>query len=456
MRNNKLFSLSESIFFLSLLLLQFQLFAQTVSFTAESNAQEVVVGNSFTLTFRLDNADIRNIDFPDFDKAGFKVLQGPYNETRYSNVNGKKTTSESYVFELSPKKEGELTIGSSKVVTSRGKVMKSKSLTVKAVKSNTGSYEDDKNSNLPPALAGKVLFKMVVDKKEATIGEQIVVNFKLYTQIDLMNIEFAKEPEFKGFTVKYRPVRDYDAQIEVVNGRQYAVKTIYSTYLYPQKAGNLKIDPAVVNIVQGSLSYYSNPKVYTLSSNKLNIDVISLNKTPKYFSGAVGNFSMKVEVEKTNITTDNIVKMDVIINGIGDANQINEIKIFYPKHKTEPFETFPPKITELQEVYADFGNDKGGDKKKFQYKLNPLATGEFVIKPTFIYYDSKKRDFVTRDTTIIVRVSQGKKKLAPLAAGITESEDPKKKYSFSNIVKKASWTSGHRPLFGSMPTDGSS
>ena len=265
-----------------------------------------------------------------------------------------------------------------------------------------------------------------------------------------MNIEFANEPEFKAFTVKYKPVRNYDAQIEVVNGRQYAVKTIYSTYIYPQKAGNLKIDPVVANIVQGSLSYYSNPKVYTLSSNKLNIDVISLNKTPKYFSGAIGNFSMKVEVEKTNITTDNIVKMDVVISGIGDANQINEVKIFYPKQKTEPFETFPPKIIELQEVYSGFEDDYGGDKKKFQYKLNPLATGEFVIKPTFIYFDSKKREFVTQDTTIIVKVSQGKKKLAPLAAETTESEDSKKKYSFSNIVQIASWTSGHRPLFGSM------
>jgi hypothetical protein len=452
MRSNIFNTLLEIVIFFSFFSIQFHLQAQTVSFTAEANAEEVVIENSFVIAFRLENADIRNIDFPDFEKAGFKVLSGPSNATSYNNINGKTTTSESYVFELLPKKVGELTIGSAKVITSRGKTMKSKPVRINVVQANTNSFYDIQRSSLPPSLAGKVLFKVVTDKKSAIVGEDIVLDYKIYTQLDLMNIEFAEEPSFKGFSTRYRPVDSYDAQIEVVNGRQYAVKTIYRINLIPEKVGKLKIEPALVNVTVGNAYNisFSNPQFYSLYSNPLEIEVLSLSKTPKYFSGAIGIFSMSVETGKTQISSDNIFKIDITIHGEGDAAKINDLKILYPDSKIEPFEALPPKVKEFSAHQFDpYRSEAHSEKKKFEFKLNPLAIGEFMVKPTFIYYDTKRKEFVTLDTTIIVKVTQGNKKLSPLNPEKSDLENKKINYSFTTVQQKANWYPMSSPLFGS-------
>lgn len=53
------------------------LLAQKIAFVADCNASKVVLGNAFRLSFRLENAEIKKIRFPDFEAQGFQIVEGP-------------------------------------------------------------------------------------------------------------------------------------------------------------------------------------------------------------------------------------------------------------------------------------------------------------------------------------------------------------------------------------------
>ncbi|HOJ91658.1 MAG TPA: BatD family protein, partial [Saprospiraceae bacterium] len=97
-----------------------------VSFVTECNAKSVVVGSSFQLTFRLNNAQGINFTPPSFD--GFDLINGPMRSMQSSFVNGVGTSSMGYVYTLQAVKEGILKVGSASIVV-HGKVLKSNPIT---------------------------------------------------------------------------------------------------------------------------------------------------------------------------------------------------------------------------------------------------------------------------------------------------------------------------------------
>ncbi len=425
--------------------------AQQVVFRADCNAKDVVVGNPFKVSFELQNADIRNINFPNFDKDGFTVVNGPINESKYMSVNGKSNYSEAYIFILSPKKTGKLTIGEARVVTSKGKTMTTKTITVNSVAKNNSSASGDEH-NLPSSIAGKVIFRMEPSTTDAVPGEQIQLNLKVYTQLDLTSIELTKEP--KSPMIDLLPLSYYDreARVDVLNGRQYASKIIYSFSFFAPKSGTLEINPSAVQISMGRNSAsnpFSKPQLYPLISNSVKINIKDFDNAPKTFSGAVGQYEMFANIEKTNITTDDALKVLITVSGDGDIKKVLNALILFGKKEGEPFEIYPPKISEKSKE-SDLGFE---GIKDFEFTLNPQDVGDFEIRPTFTYYDIKSDRFVTIDTLIKVRVIQGKRQISKtnkLDKEEEASDSKEKTISFTEPISKAVWHRSSKPFFGSF------
>ena len=227
--------------------LAFSVNAQGV-FRADCNAKDVVVGNPFKVSFVLEDADIRNISFPNFDKDGFNVLQGPVNESRYVSINGKGTYSEAYIFILAPKKTGKLTLGSARVVTTKNKALTTKPITINSVQESGSTVTDENIHNLPPALAGNVFFRMESNTLNAVPGEEIRIDLKLYTRTDLARIDLTKEPSCDDANISPLPYYDREIRMDVFNGKQFASKIIYSFSLFTGKTGEIVIKPAAIKI----------------------------------------------------------------------------------------------------------------------------------------------------------------------------------------------------------------
>ena len=422
-------------------------YAQTVAFRADCNAKDVVVGNPFKVSFVLENADVRNISFPNFDKDGFSVMQGPMNESRYMNVNGKASYTESYVFLLAPKKTGKYSLGPAKVVTTKGKTFSTKSIEINSVAAS-GKNSADAKDNLPAGISGKVIFRMVPSTKEAVPGEQVMIDMKVYTQLDLASIGMTLEPKSKQVDLFPTNFSDQATSVDVINGRQYASKTIYRFTFTAGSPGTIDINPAKIEFIEAyGSSPFGRPANYSLFSNPLSIEVKEFKNQPATFSGAVGKYNLFCSVDKTGINSDDFLKVIVSVSGVGELKKITEVPLRFGKKGEKPFNLYPPKIEENIEE----GPEGKSGIKDFVYTLEPKSIGDFELRPTLTYFDTDLRRFVTVDTVIPVRVIQGKKILGKDASIADRDLDSKNtKLSFGPIAEKAYWKRPGSPFFGSI------
>lgn len=420
-------------------------YAQKVVFRADCNAKDVVLNNPFKVSFVLENSEVKNISFPKFEKDGFSVVQGPINESKYTNINGKSSSSENYVFLLAPKKVGKLTLGPAKVVTSRGKVLSTQSIEINSVAS--GKNSEPGNDNLPAGISGKVIYRMVPSTESAVPGEQVNVDMKVYTQLDLASVGMTLEPKSKQVDLLPLNYNDNETSVDVINGRQFASKTLYRFSFIAGSPGTVEISPSKIEFVQ---AYSSNPfsrrETLSVISNTLSIEVKAFKNEPSTFSGAVGKFEMFATLEKTGINSDDFLNVVLTVSGVGDLKKISGIPIKFGKKGEKPFDIYPPKIVEnLEETTVG----RSGIRD-FIYKLEPNAIGNFEMRPTFTYFDTELRRFVTIDTVIPVRVLQGKKVLGKSVPMESDSEAQKITLSFGEAVSKANWRKPGAPFYGSL------
>jgi hypothetical protein len=438
------------LFCISFIFLSWTLSAQKVQFVAESNATDVVLGNAFRVSFRLENAEIQKINFPDFEQAGFRIMNGPMHARQYTNINGKASASESYSFVLAPSKTGKLTIGRAQARAAGGRVLNTKPIVINCVKASKSGGNADRH-NLPSSIAGKVLFQVEADRKKAVVGEQVTLYFNIYTKIDISSIELTDEPDFEN-EYSY-PIRYYNkgARIAVVNGQQYATKTIHAMGVFPAQEGVLRIEPAKMRIALGAVdpfNPFSKGASYELRSEAIEIPVESLMGKNSDFTGGVGEYEMQAYVEEDEVSTDDMLKLTMRIQGKGDLKQILPPKIKMDGRR--PFQVYDPKIEE--EIKE--GKMGLGGTKTFSYNLEPQAVGELKITPNFTYYDTRKRKFVTIDTIFKINVKQGQRKVGEAAVEEAEVQDSIQQAAtlleFKAPLNKARWTKAQKPLFGSL------
>lgn len=428
--------------FLLMMLTSFWSLAQQVSFEAVCNAREVLVGNPFEVSFQLKNAKVKKLDPPSFN--GLQA-QGPNVGQSFSYVNGRSSTNESYGYYLVANKPGTYKIGAAKVVTNKGKSLKSKSITVKVVERPSA----DDNSD----LSGKVFLRTELSNTDAVVGEQVTVDIRIYTQVGIERTEMLKEPTFENMYSHYLRSFADRPEIVVVEGDQYYTQIIRRIVVFPSKPGMVIVEPAIINIDVASNrgGGLFNPfalESYTIKSLPVELNVRELGGAASGFSGAVGNYRMQGHLSKNKISSDDVLELTLRVRGQGDIKQVLPPNIGVDK---KYFDQFKPNINEdVRE-----GGGLLGGIKEFQYVLTPKATGVFTVNPKFIYFDSKEKKFITIDTTITVEVTPGKTKLPTKAERAANADKPlvveevleEELMSFKAPLKTAQFTSAKPSSF---------
>ncbi len=391
--------LNKHFFLLWVLLLSCTqgLFAQ--SFEARCNSTVVSVGQPFEVSFNLVNAQAKSFKPPSL--VGFSQV-GTTSSSGTSVVNGRASTIFTTSISLVANREGSFKIGAAEVITKNGKVLRTKPITIKVVPAAQSPMD-----NLPAQLSGKVFVRTEVSNENPVVGEQVTVDIKIYTMIDIEQIEIIKEPAFDNLFSHY--VRSYNGpkSQEVVQGETYTTKVLRRIVVFPSKSGIVMVEPAMVDIgvpVNGGGSMF-NPfyqlASYTLKSLPVELNVKSLDGVPAGYSGMVGNFIMMAHVDKNEISSDDVVQLKVRVRGQGDMKQLLAPDLGVNEKYFDQFE--PNSNEEIREA-----NGLLGGTKDFDYVLTPKVTGSFEINPRFTYFDIQKRKFVTIDTTIQIKISKGK------------------------------------------------
>ncbi|MBL7995003.1 BatD family protein, partial [bacterium] len=318
-------------------------------------------------------------------------------------INGKKSESKSYQFLLRAKEAGKWTIPSISV-ENNGRAYTTQPLTIEVVPAGTVS------GNQNASLSKDVFLAIVPAKKEAYVGEQIMVYLKIYTRVNITQYSPTKTPNFTGFWAEDFPIKQpLEPEREVLNGVTYSTFTIKRTAVFPTHSGTLSIDPAEIdcelriakkgrsNMFDDFFSPFGDPfgqVVQTkLVSNSVEIKVNELPpEKPANFTGLVGNFEVTTSVDKASLKTGEAVVYKVEISGTG-----NIMSAETPSNPfSDDFEKYDPKS-------SDEINKKGNlisGKKTFEYVAVPRASRQFEIPPYLLsYFDPAANKYITKSST---------------------------------------------------------
>jgi hypothetical protein len=139
---------------------------------------------------------------------------------------------------------------------------------------------------------------------------------------------------------------------------------------------------------------------------------------PADFGGAVGNFSISSKVDKTNLTTDDVLNFKVTITGSGNLKLIEAPKLSLQNGLS----SFDPQITDT--ITSRTTTISGS--KIINYTITPRTAGDYDIPAlSFAYFNPQSGTYTTlRTEPVKIHVKQGKNKPGDAApAALTDIRD---------------------------------
>lgn len=354
-----------------------------VTFTAQTNAKEVVVGNIFEVYYTLKNAKGQQFRPPNF--AGFKKVSGPSRSNSTSIINGKMSSEMSLSYTLMAEKPGKYTIRPASI-RAGSNTLSSNPILVTVVKARkpkvgaNGKVISGEEIFITAELSDSIIF----------VGQQILVDYKVYTTKNIETYNLVSESEYGG--VFFQEIRRFNKQAMrvAINGTQYTSQIVKRVAVFPQQAGVLEIDPFVLQLGIESENkkgqrrgfFFSRNLVYeTKSSEPIKIDIQSLPPdAPDDFCGGVGSYTMNASVSPTSLSTDDAVSVKMYLRGNGDPKQVLPQKIAF----AEVFDVYDPKVLqeEVSEIQGEISHIK-----EIEWLALPEKKGTYSIRPTVSYFN---------------------------------------------------------------------
>lgn len=387
------------------------------------NAPESVFeGDVFTVKFVV-NDNSKDFNGPSF--KGFSLISGPNvsSSTSMTFMNGQssRSVSTSYSYRLKADVEGTFSVEPASC-TVDGKKINSRRFNIKVEKMSAAQQQQrqqqqqqrqayDPWAQQPQQatqIDDKTLFaRASVSKSNPYQGEQVIITYKIYTQVPISQFAIDKLPGNKGFWAEDlsvgQQIRQYE---ETVGDRRYQVAEIRRGALFAQESGQLGIEPLDLNVLAmvqrqrrrtGSIwDLFDDPFFNAqqaverpLSTNRLTLNVRPLPSAPEGFSGAVGRFDVKGGLNLDKVKANEAVSYRITVTGTGNLMLIDAPQPQFPS----VFEVYDPQI--------DDNIKKGADgisgSRTYEWVLIPRSQGDYKIPPLkFIYFDPQSGQYITR------------------------------------------------------------
>ncbi len=379
------------VFILLIFLIQQSLvIGQEVEFYAQADAQQIIAGNYFELTFTLENAKGDSFKPPNFE--GFEVLSGPSRSTQMSIINGRTSQKMSFSYGLTIMSPGKQRIGSA-TIRVNGQAYKSQPIDITAVKGKEQLSASTKNNNA--INTGDFFVEAQLDQDTGYIGQQISLKYVLYTTKDVRSVSFAKAPEFDGFFAQeIQNYRDRPQRV-IRDGVQYVSRTIKLISLFPQQKGTFSIGPAQINLgistKSGRSSFFFNSNLRTVRVNSDSFDVRITDlpdSAPSSFAGAIGDFYLGTAIDKKRLSMDDALTLTYQIKGDGDGKLLSAPEL----PLGDVFDIYEPNL--LREENKVQGT-KVITTKTYEYLMIPKKEGAISFNPELSFFDLETKDYKT-------------------------------------------------------------
>lgn len=394
-----------------------EVLAQQINVSAPSH---VAAGEMFRVAYSINTRDVEEFRMGNVP-AGLEVIAGPYtsSQSSYQMINGHTSSSSSVTitYTVLASKNGTFTIGASQA-TVGGKKLNAHPVKITvsghaantsgAARMHTGSGNskyDDAQEHVHAAgsrISGNDLFiKVSANKKRVHEQEPILLTYKVYTQVELTQLE-GKMPDLKGFhTQEVLLPQQKTFHTETINGKPYKCVTWSQYVMYPQMTGKLTIpsitfkgivvqenrdiDP-IEAFFNGGSGYVEVKKDIVAPSVSIQVD--PLPERPANFSGGVGRLNISASIDKQKVKAGDPVNIRVVVGGTGNLKLLKQPTINFPKD----FDKYDPKVTDKTRLST---NGVEGNMI-YDFLAVPRNQGNYTIPSVELtYYDTSAGKYKT-------------------------------------------------------------
>jgi hypothetical protein len=430
-------------------IVSFNFLSAQTKFEARVSRDEIGINENVRIEFYM-NFDGDNLEIPNFQASGFRVISGPSQMVSQSWVNGRSSFNKAYSYTLMPLKKGKLVIKNASI-EHNGQVYKTQPITITV--GNAVAQQQNPYSNNPyynqqqqqqqrvPANVGKEGVHLVaeISKTNPYVNEPITVVYKIYVsqRSAVGGWNETNKPKYSDFWSQNIDIKNLVIQNGIFKGENYRYAVLRKVVLYPQKAGNLQIEPLTLDVqvevptgrvdIFGEYETKTQVKRVSAGAKTINVKALPEAGKPAGFSGAVGKFDFQVTPSRTSLKSGESLDLNLKVVGVGNLKLFSLPKPVVPSS----LEMFDPEHTE--NVQTPLSGMTGSISDK--YTIIPNEKGNFPIKPIqFSYFDLASNSYKTiTSQQIVLNVAQGKE--TPVAVNPNKVE-PTVKKSFAFIKQK--------------------
>jgi len=416
--------------------------AEPLSVTTSVDKTQLAVNQQLLFTVELSGEAAQKVGNPELPSMNgyLNYLGSRGTSQNISFVNGKMSVSKSFNYYYMAAKEGTFTIPSVKV-SYKGKTYSSKPVQITITKSasagqKSGSQQSQQRLSQEESneITDELMLRAVVDRKNVYQNQPVIVTYRIYARVNVSSYGISKLPELTGFWAEdFQMPSNPATRQHVINGKRYTVADIKKQALFPTSPGDKTIGPMVlecdVRVRRNTNrdifdSFFDDPffgrsvrKKVSSKPVKINVIPFPSENKPADFSGAVGDYTFDVSVDKKDVETNEAVTLKVTISGTGNIKLLPQPGVQIPPD----FEQYDP---EMRQNIQRSGNTISG-QKTFEYVLVPRFPGKQRIDPvTFSYFDPKTKQYHTlKSEEIVITVRKGDDQfVASSGSGLSKRE----------------------------------
>ena len=393
---------------LLLLFITLTINAQESALKATVSKNKLGVNQRLRVEFSTNKQGADNFKAPNF--KNFKIVGGPSQSVSQSWINGKVTFSKSYTYIIQPKQKGEFNIPPATIEIG-GKTIKSNTVKVIVL----SAVDIPKNPNDPNYIAQQNIHLVAeLSKSQPYVGESVYVEYRLYfsDNVGIYDNAITEAPQYNGFWNQEIKRNGTPVKTGMYNGERYRYAVLHKALLVPTKNGKLTIDPMKMDIIvavpTGRADFFGNVitkqvrREFSSAKKVVTARALPLTNKPENFTGAVGEFSFDVSLNKGSLKANESSLIKVEVNGKGNLKLFELPKIETP----EELEIYQPERKERVSVTSSGIRGSVSDT----YTVVPEFKGKYKIpKTSFSYFDPKEKIYKTIVTDdLYVDVLEGK------------------------------------------------
>jgi len=337
-------------------------------------------------------------------------------------INGSMTRSNQTTYILQPIKTGTFTIGPASITVSG-----------RTYSSNTVRLSVSREPNVNAGEAGPLSLSASMSSTTAYPGQQIVYTLKLFRSVRVSDVS-VQLPEVKGISFKQL---GEPSEYQTTAGGS-VVQVLEVRYLLSvSKPGVYRIAPSSMRMSvydqsrRSRQDFFNDPffetrgKPAVVSSGALSLSVRPFPQEgrPADFSGLVGKFDMKTQLDPAQVKTGDSANLTITVSGEGTVNMIPDLTFA----DIDGLKVYPdqPKI----ESDTTSGGETGS--KTMKWAIVPKKPGIYELPQlSLTYFDTASGSYRTlKSPALRLNVSQGdvQSGQAPAAGSQLQTSDATQK-----------------------------